>query len=342
MTRIPAELRDRRQWVVWRYEERDGERTKVLCQVREARVNASSTNPATWGSYEDATRIASTADWADGYGYVFSEDDPYAGVDLDKCITDGVMSEVAAARILQFATYTEYSPSGTGVHLILRGAVPGPRRKSAGVEMYHRARYFTMTGQVVPGTLETIEDRQEQLVALYKEVFPEPPSVVGSSNPLDQSSPIGGDADLIERAMRARGGAKFRDLWEGNWQTGYASQSELWQPLLDHHVLSPYNAPEDFVFATSSGSPIDGRNALRWFKDAAKAAGITRRVWIHQLRHTAGTRAAEVGLTALEVAAMLGHAQASTSERYIHLAAGAGQERADLIAAKALGDSRLA
>jgi integrase len=58
-------------------------------------------------------------------------------------------------------------------------------------------------------------------------------------------------------------------------------------------------------------------------------------------RHTAGTRAAEVGLTALEVAAMLGHAQASTSERYIHLAAGSGQERADLIAAKALGDSRL-
>ena len=34
---------------------------------------------------------------------------------------------------------------------------------------------------------------------------------------------------------------------------------------------------------------------------------------------------------------MLGHAQASTSERYIHLAAGAGQGRADLIAGRALG-----
>ena len=84
--------------------------------------------------------------------------------------------------------------------------------------------------------------------------------------------------------------------------------------MLDHHTLSPYNAPDDFVFATSTGSPIDGRNALRWFEDAAVKAGITRRVWIHQLRHTAGTRAAEVGLTALEIAAMLGHAQASTLE----------------------------
>jgi integrase len=118
----------------------------------------------------------------------------------------------------------------------------------------------------------------------------------------------------------------------------HALPAELWQPLLDHHTLSPYNAPDDFVFATSTGSPIDGRNALRWFKEAATAAGVTRRVWIHQLRHTAGTRAAEVGLTAaLEVAAMLGHAQASTSERYIHLAAGSGQDRADLIAGRALG-----
>lgn len=117
----------------------------------------------------------------------------------------------------------------------------------------------------------------------------------------------------------------------------HALPAELWQPLLDHHTLSPYNVPDDFVFATSTGSPIDGRNALRWFKEAAERAGITRRVWIHQLRHTAGTRAAEVGLTALEVAAMLGHAQASTSERYIHLASGAGQGRADLIAGRALG-----
>jgi hypothetical protein len=37
-----------------------------------------------------------------------------------------------------------------------------------------------------------------------------------------------------------------------------------------------------------------------------------------------GTRTAEVGLTAVEVAAMLCHAQASTSERYIHLATAPG------------------
>ena len=70
---------------------------------------------------------------------------------------------------------------------------------------------------------------------------------------------------------------------------------------------------------------------------AAVAAKITRRVWIHQLRHTAGTRAAELGLSALEVAAMLGHAQASTSERYVHLARGASAERAAQLAARTIG-----
>jgi integrase/recombinase XerD len=111
----------------------------------------------------------------------------------------------------------------------------------------------------------------------------------------------------------------------------------LWQALQAHQVASPYNDADDFVFASGTGRKIDGRNMLRWFKDAAKAAKITRRVWIHQLRHTAGTRAAEMGLSALEVAAMLGHAQASTSERYVHLARGSSREHADQIAARTLG-----
>ena len=75
---------------------------------------------------------------------------------------------------------------------------------------------------------------------------------------------------------------------------------------------------------------------LRWFKDAAVAVGIERTVWIHLLRHTAGTRAAELGLTALEVAALLGHAQASTSERYIHLTRGANAQQAEQLAARTI------
>ncbi|MGN6391553.1 MAG: hypothetical protein ACTHM9_04805 [Gemmatimonadales bacterium] len=54
-------------------------------------------------------------------------------------------------------------------------------------------------------------------------------------------------------------------------------------------------------------------------------------------RYPYRVRAAELGLSALEVAALLGHAQASTSERYVHLANGASLERAEQIAARTLG-----
>jgi integrase len=55
------------------------------------------------------------------------------------------------------------------------------------------------------------------------------------------------------------------------------------------------------------------------------------------VRHTAGTRAAELGLSSLQVAAILGHAQATTSERYVHLARGVDQQQAERLAAQTLG-----
>jgi integrase len=77
-------------------------------------------------------------------------------------------------------------------------------------------------------------------------------------------------------------------------------------------------------------------NMLRWWKKAAVDAKVTKRVWLHQLRHTTRTSAAELGMSSLEIAAVLGHAQASTSERYIHLARGVDQERAERIAARTI------
>ena len=82
--RIPEELRERPQWVVWRREERDGKPTKIPYQAR-VRARASTTDPATWSSYQDAS-AAAEAEGVDGLGFVFSEDDPFAGVDFDGCV----------------------------------------------------------------------------------------------------------------------------------------------------------------------------------------------------------------------------------------------------------------
>ena len=74
---IPPEIRERPQWVVWRYELVDDEPTKVPHSVVR-RGRASSTDPATWGTFEDAIAAANDDEY-DGPGFVFSEGDPFTG-----------------------------------------------------------------------------------------------------------------------------------------------------------------------------------------------------------------------------------------------------------------------
>jgi putative DNA primase/helicase len=222
--RIPAELRTRPQWVAWRYETRDEKQTKVLYVpgTRQG-VRAKSNDPATWGSYDAA--VASLT-WAEGIGYVFSEDDPYAGVDLDDCRDPdtGRLEQHAAAVVLLLDSYTEASPSGRGVHVLVHATISGDRRRNGKVEMYDRLRFFTITGEQIHGKPGTIEERQAELDALYAELFPPAPPAV--RQPLNGASPIADDRDLIEKAHTAGNGHRFAALWDGAWEGAYSSQSE--------------------------------------------------------------------------------------------------------------------
>lgn len=122
---IPAELRALAQWVLWRFEERDGKQTKVpYCASAPAR-QASTTDPSTWATFEQALKAR---DEADGIGVVFTADDPFVGVDLDDCVDESGELTAATAEIMRgLDSYTERTPSGRGLHIILRGRLSGPR-----------------------------------------------------------------------------------------------------------------------------------------------------------------------------------------------------------------------
>lgn len=223
---IPAELRQRRQWLTWRYEWSASKRRwdKPPRQAGTGRL-AESDNPATWATFEDA--LASyQAGKSDGVGFVFTKDDPYTGIDLDK-VQPGITGERkpwADEEVRRLASYTELSPSGMGVHVVVKATLKAGHKDTArGIEVYDRGRYFTMTGVLVNG-LATIEERQaavDDLCARYwpaKET-PPPPAPAGT---LDIS-----DAALLAKARAAKNGAKFDALWRGDWQAeGYPSQSE--------------------------------------------------------------------------------------------------------------------
>jgi putative DNA primase/helicase len=148
---IPDELKRRRQWVSWRLERRNGKPTKVPYDSRTGRY-AKSTDSDTWTTFEAAIDALDRSGGAySGIGFVFSSGDPYTGIDLDHCI-DGETGEIASwARgwVERLDGYAEISPSGRGLHVIVRGKAPRNGKKTIEgrtVEIYSNERFFALTG----------------------------------------------------------------------------------------------------------------------------------------------------------------------------------------------------
>ena len=234
ISQFPQELCDRQQWVLWRYETRDGKRTKVPYQANGRR--ASSTDSSTWVSSGAACAALASGTFS-GIGFVFSGTDGVVGVDLDHVIDPdtGEIDERACDIIAELDSYTEFSPSGTGVHIYGRATLPaGMRRKAGGIECYDSGRYFTVTGRQFPGTFDTIADWDgEQLqTLLFGDLAPVRTQIVlPVYRPV--SSTYRDDRDILDRAMDAANGARFRSLWRGS-REGYGSPSEADSALCFH------------------------------------------------------------------------------------------------------------
>jgi hypothetical protein len=240
-----AELRGWPHWVVWRTEKRKDKPTKVPYQAAKPSRRASSTDPTTWGTWEQAA-VAVDEERAAGVGYVFAPDDEYTGVDLDKCIepVDTPFARALGPTIVEPArrfvtaldSYTELSPTGTGLHVIVRGRVNGTRNRTGKTpwggefEFYDHARFFTITGEHLAGTRETIEARQDILDKLTAELFapaehtngksPLPPLLVAVTAPAD-------DVALEEKIRASKQGAKFADLFDRGAPEGKDSEADL-------------------------------------------------------------------------------------------------------------------
>lgn len=221
MIGLPEELRAIAQWVAWRAEPRvSGKPAKVPYSA--VGVRASSTDPTTWLSHDDAVRLD-----LDGVGFVFSATDPYCGIDLDHVLTpDGSLAAQATEIVEALDSYTEWSPSGGGLHIIARASLAGKvGNRKGSVELYDRGRFFALTGDVLDGRA-TIHERQRQVDALHDSLFASRPA----QPPVTTVGCGGGEADdaLLDRARRASNGAKFSTLFDaGDWQRlGYPSQSE--------------------------------------------------------------------------------------------------------------------
>jgi putative DNA primase/helicase len=141
---IPAPLIRLDRWVVWQYEERNGKLTKppyvpAPGRKRHALVNV----PSTWGSFDQAKKVFEAEDF-DGIGFVLGQG--IFGIDFDHATHEMVEEALA------LGSYTEWSPSGHGVHVIGLSQLELKGRKKGSVELYMQGRYFTVTGSIVAGS----------------------------------------------------------------------------------------------------------------------------------------------------------------------------------------------
>lgn len=221
---IPEDLKKLNRWGVYRIEEVDGRDTKVPYQPIAGNQRARVNDKSTWYSFDEANTALSLGDF-DGLSFLLG--DGIFGVDLDHAEEDlehfecGEPIGIVYEFISQLDSYAEISPSGTGVHIICGGSLPEGGRRKGDVEMYDRARFFTITGDTIYQA--DIRDCTETIKPLHEKYIGKSKS--GSTDLALRSDKISKEqekeGDLIVQSLQND------ELFRGNYERlGYSSQSE--------------------------------------------------------------------------------------------------------------------
>lgn len=247
---IPQEIKDTRRWVCYKTEIKNGEETKIPMNALSGGY-ASTADSSTWTSFKLAVSGCVKYNFT-GLGFMLGEDHSgvtYLGVDLDNH-ADKVTGKKPFENIDDFKefsgifintlnSYTEYSHSGEGVHIICKGKLPEGARKSGGVEMYDYRRFFTMTGNVINNV--PIAERTEEIKPLWEkylnskqaqaqqEAYTRPVQMSAKINEngsvsfeeveeitLRKSDSFLTDYDLIEKIRNSQQGSDFMALYNGD------------------------------------------------------------------------------------------------------------------------------
>ncbi|MDR0531356.1 MAG: hypothetical protein LBG83_04745 [Oscillospiraceae bacterium] len=188
---------------------------------------ASASNPATWGTLAEAMTCADKYNYS-GVGFVFTRESGIVGVDIDHCLdTQGQPNEIAADILSHLPpTYIEISPSGTGLHIFLRGVLPlgGNRNAKNGVEMYNNARYFTMTGRCFQDSIDKIEKDNGAIKLIHEKYI----KTLKNGQSQSRANQVTGlsDDEIIARAQKSKDAAEFMALWRGEFEDGKHSETD--------------------------------------------------------------------------------------------------------------------
>lgn len=250
---VPFEMRESNCWLGWYYKWRNNCWSKVPLQwvVRNGKlspVHGNAADSKTWTDFESIQcHVALHHDMS-----VLNNIEPFIGpgfvsnqahngitlVDFDHCRNrdTGKIQPWALEWIRKLDSYSEVSPSGTGIKVWAKGAKPGARcrRKSKPCEWNHESEWYrdlefyaddrfgTVTGNRLDIVSNRVEERESVLAELYKCMFPEAETERANNRnetdhpPRDFNPSLSlADDEIIDRALSAANGDRFRDLWNG-------------------------------------------------------------------------------------------------------------------------------
>lgn len=227
-----APLAAHRQFILWKLATRDGKPIKMPISPDTLRPFPKGSDwqndPASTTDSETALSLASSGA-VDGVGFLFTKDDPFFFVDLDKCLNaDGATWSQVALDVLALlpGAAVEVSQSGRGLHIIGTGAAPDHSCKNIGLglEFYTEGRFVALTGTNAIGSAAA--DLSANLPALVAGYFPPKASTKGqewTSEPVPEWNGPNDDDELLQKALstQSAGGvfgnrSTFAALWEGD------------------------------------------------------------------------------------------------------------------------------
>lgn len=209
--KLPSELKENTLFCLWRYEERDGNLTKVPYQINGSCADATKKN-----TFADYRLVANAASGYDGIGMgVFGT---FCAIDIDHCVAGGKLTSMAQDIVDTMSSYTEFSPSGTGIRIIFKvlGLSYDKKRyyinnQKIGLEVYvagMTSRFVTLTGNAIREC--GVEDRITELMTVLEKYMVKTVKQRKSKTAVPGSYLT--DESVISKAMTSKQGEKFKSL----------------------------------------------------------------------------------------------------------------------------------
>lgn len=229
---VPQELKELNQWCFFKLvpDKKRDKMKKVPFNPHTGGYGASN-NEETWSDFETAVAAKERFNGS-GIGFYFKE--PYVGIDLDDIAGEierykngDFETNMIFEFIETFKSYSEISISGTGLHIIAKGKIPGSRRRKDNVEVYSSGRFFTVSGNKISkydGITEVSETNMERIYKKYLEN-----KVIQFNRDNAQFTTIDlSESEIISSVLKSRSRDKFMSFMNGGWEkdSSYTSQSE--------------------------------------------------------------------------------------------------------------------